>query len=77
MILEPPEAPKTRRTLLLLSTTIIGDIEDIGLFPGLIKFALDGAKPNEFDIFGVEKSSIISLKSIPVRLPAYLAPKLF
>lgn len=34
MIFEPPEAPKTSRTSLLLSTTTIGDIEDIGLFPG-------------------------------------------
>ena len=76
MILEPPEAPSTKRTLLSLSTIIMGDMDDRGLFSGSMKFASDGKKPNAFAKPGEEKSSMTSLYIIPVYLPAYLAPKL-
>ena len=39
---------------------------DKGRLPGLMKFAGDGGTPKSFVIFGDEKSSIWSLKIIPV-----------
>lgn len=76
MILVPPEAPATIRTSPSLSTKIAGADEDIGRFPGAMKFADDGSTPNAFFTPGVEKSSISLLKMIPVRFPRYLQPKL-
>ena len=64
MILGPPEAPKTNLTLLFLSVTIIGVIEDWGRFNGVMKLTSEAAIPYEFVVFGVEKSSISSFKTI-------------
>ena len=36
MILGPPDAPDTKKTLLLSSKTITGLILDCGLFPGSV-----------------------------------------
>ena len=58
------------------SSTITGDIEDIGFLPGLIKFASDAGAPKLLTVPGVEKSSISLLYMIPVASPAYFAPKL-
>jgi hypothetical protein len=51
-------------------------MEDSGLFPGFIKFALEAGTPKEFVVFGVEKSSISLLKRIPVFDPTTFEPKL-
>lgn len=45
IIFEPPEAPEIIFTLPSLSIIIVGDMDDNGLLPGLIKFASDGMKP--------------------------------
>ena len=76
MILLPPEAPITSFTSPLLSVMIDGLIDDMGRLRGLMKFEGDGGRPNVLDMLGVEKSSISSLKSIPVRFPKTLDPKL-
>ena len=52
-------------------------MEDIGILPGTMKFDGEGGTPNALSMPGVEKSSISSLKNIPVRLPRTLAPKLY
>ena len=65
VILVPPAAPTTSRTWPSL-TTIVGTIDDKGLFPGFIKLASDGGIPKAFVILGAEKSSISSFKIIPV-----------
>ena len=45
----------------------MGDIEDRGRAPGLIRLYFDGNNPNTFGLVGlVEKSSIASLNMIPV-----------
>lgn len=61
MIFEPPEAPIVKTVCPVEFKMIVGDIDDIGLFPGLIKFFADGASPKEFETPGVEKSSMESL----------------
>ena len=58
-------------------TTMVGVIELIGLLQGLIKLFGDGGKSNPLVIFGALKSSISSLKIIPVELDRNLAPILF
>lgn len=58
VILVPPEAPTTKRGTPLLSTNIVGDMEDRGRFPGAIKLLSDGSTPKKFFLPGVEKSSI-------------------
>lgn len=51
-------------------------MELIGLFPGRMKFAGEGGKPNPLVIFGELKSSISSLNIIPVDLDRIIAPRL-
>ena len=58
IILEPPDAPIINRTLFALSTTIMGTMDERGLFPGSMKFASAGTKPKPLATPGVEKSSI-------------------
>ena len=77
IILAPPEAPNTSLTRLLLSTTIIGDMEESGRLPGAIKFASLGAYPNMLFKPGVLKSFIVLEYMIPVCSPTYEPPKLF
>lgn len=45
VILVPPEAPTTSLTCPSEPTTILGHMEDRGLFPGLMKFAADAGTP--------------------------------
>jgi hypothetical protein len=75
-ILVPPEAPKTKIASPAEFTTIKGLIEERGIFPGTMKFSGDGGTPNALVIFGAEKSSISSLRMIPVRMDLTFAPKL-
>ena len=51
-------------------------MDDKGRFHGAIKLAADGGTPKKLLCPGVEKSSISSLKTIPVRLPMTFDPKL-
>lgn len=76
VILVPPEAPTTNSTCPSESATILGHIEDRGLFPGLMKFAAEAGTPKEFTVLGVEKSSISLLNIIPVLFPTTFEPKL-
>ena len=45
IILGPPDAPITSRTLLSESVIMVGDIDDMGRAPGLIRLYFDGANP--------------------------------
>ena len=73
VILDPPEAP----TIILTfdpSTMMVGVMEDWGLLRGWRKFGLDGGRSKELFLSGKLKSSISSLKMIPlvgerIRLP--------
>ena len=76
VILVPPEAPLIMTISPCSLNTMVGVMDESGLFPGTIKFAGDGGTPNEFSMPGVEKSSISLLKIIPVLLPRHLDPKL-
>ena len=77
VILVPPEAPETILTLcLFLSTIITGHVEDMGLFPGLMKFCGDGGTPKELVTLGELKSSIWLLNMIPVFGDIFTLPKL-
>ena len=73
---DPPAAPTTNLTSSFPSTNMAGHIDDRGRFPGLMKLALDGGMPNALVIFGEEKSSISSLKTIPVLFPRIREPNL-
>ena len=53
-----------------------GQVEDIGLFPGRMKFVGEGGTPNEFVTLGELKSSIWLLKIIPVFGDIFMEPKL-
>ena len=67
IILGPPDAPRTSITLSLESVMMVGDIDDMGRAPGLIRLYLDGTSPYIFGSVGfVEKSSIWSFNIIPV-----------
>ncbi len=63
--MEPPDPPTTIKTLLSF-VTMVGVMDDSGLFPGAIKLATEGGKLNAFDTLGVLKSSISSFNKIPV-----------
>lgn len=76
VILVPPEAPMTILALPFSSIIILGVIEDKGLFPGTIKLAGDGSKPNKLVMPGDEKSSITLFIMIPVDNVVNPAPKL-
>lgn len=76
VILVPPEAPTTNLTCPSESATILGHMEDSGLFPGLMKFEAEAGTPKEFTVLGVEKSSISLLNIIPVLFPTTFEPKL-
>lgn len=77
MILVPPEAPTTSLTCPSESATILGNMEDRGLFPGLMKFAADAGTPKWLVVFGVEKSSIWFMNTMPVLFPTTFDPKLY
>ena len=67
VILEPPAAPVTNFTdLISLSSTMVGHMDERGLFPGLIKFVAEGGRPNSFVTSGEEKSSISLFIMMPV-----------
>ena len=55
---------------------IEGDMEDRGLFPSLIKLAGEAGTPKELIVPGVLKSSISSLKMMPVDFDINFEPKL-
>lgn len=76
MILVPPALPITSFASPLLSTTIVGHIEESGCLPGAMKLEGDAGTPNEFTTPGVEKSSIESFRTIPVVLDLIFDPKL-
>lgn len=76
VILVPPAAPTTKIASPFSSTTTLGHIDDMGLFPGTIKFDGDGGTPNLLIKPGAEKSSISSFKMIPVLGDLKPAPKL-
>lgn len=77
MILVPPEAPTTERTLLVVAlTTMVGVIEDNGRLPGLMKLAGLGGTPKALVTLGDEKSSISSFRMMPVCSDVNPAPKL-
>jgi hypothetical protein len=59
IILDPPAAPTVKNSVsLLVCSTITGLIDEKGRFPGAIKFAGEGMKPNALVVFGIEKSFI-------------------
>jgi len=58
MIREPPAAPVVKKTVPFANSTMMGQMEDRGRFPGAIKFAGDGSNPKELRRPGCEKSSI-------------------
>lgn len=60
----------------MLSTRIVGDIDDSGIFCGRMKFAGDGGRPYALERPGIEKSSIESLRMIPVDVDRILLPNL-
>jgi len=73
VILDPPEAPTIILTFDPL-TMMVGVMEDWGLLRGWRKFGLDGGRSKELFLPGKLKSSISSLKMIPlvgerIRLP--------
>ena len=72
----PPEAPTTKVTLPDASTTMVGQLEERGLFPGKIKLFGDGGKPKKLMSPGTEKSSITLFRMIPVDSDVNPAPKL-
>jgi len=76
VIREPPAPPPTNTTLPAASRTIVGHMDDMGIFPGSMKLLADGGKPKALTSPGVEKSSISSLNMIPVRRPRTFAPNL-
>ena len=45
MILGPPDPPITSLAFWLLSSRMVGDIEEVGIAPGLIKLYLEGGSP--------------------------------
>ena len=45
IILGPPEAPTTSLTLPFSSTKIEGDMDEVGLFPGLMKLFFEAGIP--------------------------------
>ena len=55
--------------------TIVGDIDDKGLFPGLIKLAGAGGRTPFVTFAGMEKSSISLFKIIPVLGDRIFEPK--
>ena len=75
MILVPPAAPITERTC-PFATTIVGVILDKGRLPGRIKLAGLGGRPKKLMTLGEAKSSISSLRIIPVSSDINEAPKL-
>ena len=77
VILVPPEAPTTERTLLVVALTMmVGVIEDNGRLPGTMKLAGLGGTPKALVTSGDEKSSISSFRMIPVCSDVNPAPKL-
>ena len=66
VILVPPLAPTTSATCPSGRTRTEGLMLDNGRFPGLMKLAGDGDTPKSLVMLGNEKSSIWSLRIIPV-----------
>jgi hypothetical protein len=60
----PPAAPVANAKLPSSRTAMIGEIEDRGRFPGLIKLFGVGGYPNPLVVLGVEKSRFVSLVSL-------------
>ena len=59
MMWAPPSAPVTKyRVPFARCSTIIGDMEDRGLFPARMKLAGEGARSKPLGVLGMEKSSI-------------------
>ena len=53
VIFVPPDAPETISTFpVSVFTTIAGQVDDIGLLPGRIKFRGHGGTPKELVMFG-------------------------
>ena len=69
----PPAPPITSLTSPVPFTTIAGDIDDSGLFPGDMKLALDDGV---FVMLGMLKAVIWLFKSIPVLFDITPEPKL-
>lgn len=57
----PPAAPVTKATLPSLRVAIIGEMEDRGRFPGLMKLFGFAGYPMALVVFGVEKSKFVRL----------------
>lgn len=73
----PPDAPDTILTSpVRLSRTIVGHVDDIGLFNGRMKLWGEGGTPKELVTLGELKSSISLLKMMPVLGDITTAPKL-
>ncbi len=77
VILVPPDAPFIKNGSPLLLTNIAGVMDDMGILPGTMKLDGEAGTPKALVVLGVEKSSISSLKIIPVLLPLTLDPKLW
>ena len=76
VILVPPAAPMTERTLPLVELTMmVGVMDDKGRLPGSMKLTGLGGTPYLLT-FGVEKSSIASFRIMPVFSEIKPAPKL-
>ena len=77
VILVPPEAPVINLTSPDSSfMTSSGQVEDKGLFPGLMKLFGEGGTSNPLVILGLLKSSISLLNKIPVCGDMTTDPKL-
>lgn len=50
VILEPPEAPTTRSGMPNSDSTIVGAVDDRGLFPGSGKLYMEGANSKLLDL---------------------------
>lgn len=66
VIFDPPADPMITSTSLFWSSKIVGAIDVTGNLPGLMKLLGDGGIPYEFGTPGVEKSSMMLFKIMPV-----------
>jgi len=76
VILDPPDAPTIIFTSVPL-TMMVGEMEDWGLLRGWRKLGLDGGRSSELFLNGKLKSSISSLKMMPLVGERIRLPKLW
>ncbi len=63
----PPAEPTTKyRVLFDRNSTMVGDIDERGRFPGRMKLEGEGMKPKKLEELGIEKSFISLFMMTPV-----------